>query len=106
MEHEVKRALDGKGKKRKLHTHEITYTRAANGGYHAKVHRHHGEGPHSEGLSHTEDHILPDSESAQGHFEQHMGDHPEFGEMESPEEAQSEPAEQDPTAAASAGGGM
>jgi len=91
MEHEIKRALDGKGKKHKLHTHEITYKRSANGGYHATVHRHHGAGPHSEGLSHTEDHILPDMESAQGHLAQHMGDHPEFGEMESPEEAQSEP---------------
>ena len=57
MEHEVKRALDGKGKKHKLHTHEVHYKRAENGGYHAEVHRHHGEGPRSEGLSHIEHHI-------------------------------------------------
>ena len=98
MEHEVKRALGGKkGGKAKLHTHEVTYTRAGNGGYHAKVQRHRGAGPHSEGYSHTEDHVLPDAESMQEHLGQHMGDQPEVGEMDSPAEPQESP-QQDPTA--------
>lgn len=78
---ELKRALDGRGKKGKTHTHGIHYERADNGGYVAHVHKHHGKGPHSEGHSHIEEHVLPNAEAAQEHFDEHMGDHPEVGEM-------------------------
>ena len=102
MEQEIKKALGGAHKgKHKTHTHGIHYERAGNGGYIAHVHKHHGEGPHSEGHSHTEEHVLPDAETAQAHFAEHMGDHPEFGgEMESPQEDQGEPQ---PEAAPAAG---
>lgn len=100
MEKEIKKALDGKGKKAKTHTHGVHYERASNGGYIAHVHKHHGAGPHSEGHSHTEEHALPDKEAAAEHFEQEMGDQPGFGETESPAEAQGEGAEEAPQQAA------
>jgi len=89
-EHEaVKRALDGKGEgKKKVHTHGVHYERADNGGVRAHVHKHFGEGPHSEGHSHTEEHVLPDMDAAKEHLEEHMGDQPATGEMEPPEQAE------------------
>jgi hypothetical protein len=57
---EIRRALDGgRGKSGKKHTHGVHYERAANGGYVAHVHKHHGKAGHSEGFSHTEEHVLP-----------------------------------------------
>lgn len=88
MEHEVRKALGGKGGKSKTHTHGVHYERADNGGYRAHVTKHHGAGPHSEGHSHTEEHILPDKEAMMDHMDQHMGDQPPAGEMEPPQEAQ------------------
>lgn len=95
--HEKVMAALGGGKKGKTHTHGVHYERAANGGYIAHVHKHHGKGPHSEGLSHVEDHALPDAESAQAHFDEHMGDQPGVGggmpEQPGPEaEQEQEPA--------------
>jgi len=78
----IKHALDGKGRKAgKTHTHGVHYERAANGGYIAHVHKHHGKGPHSEGHSHSEEHVIPDAEAQQAHFQEHMGDQPAAGEM-------------------------
>jgi hypothetical protein len=101
MEHEIRKALDGKGKKHETHTHGVHYERAANGGYIAHVHKHHGPGPHSEGHSHTEEHVLPDLESAQGHMDEHMGDQPAFGEAA---EAPAPQAEAEPGAAGAGAG--
>jgi hypothetical protein len=71
-------ALSGDHKKKKTptHTHGVHYERAHNGGYLAHVHKHHGKGPHSEGHSHTEEHVLPDAEALQAHMDEHMGDQP------------------------------
>jgi hypothetical protein len=80
MEREIRHALGGKGKGHKTHTHGVHYERADNGGYIAHVHKHHGEGPRSEGHSHTEEHALPDKEAVAEHFDEHMGDQPGFGE--------------------------
>lgn len=100
-EHEVKQALGHTAQHKKTHTHGVHYERSANGGYLAHVHKHFGEGPHSEGHSHTEEHIIPDAESAKGHFDEHMGDHPDFGDME---EAETQPAEGQGEMAPAAGG--
>jgi hypothetical protein len=104
MEHEVTKALggaNGNGKRPKMHTHGVHYERASNGGYVAHVHKHYGKGPHSEGPSHTEEHVLPDKEAMLEHMDQHMGDQPAAGEMEPPEEAQDgQQQEPDPAAAA------
>ena len=78
-EHKIMAALEGGKKKGPTHTHGVHYERAGNGGYIAHVHKHHGKGPHSEGHSHTEEHVLPDAEAAQAHFDEHMGDHPPVG---------------------------
>lgn len=88
MEHhdEVKRALGGHQKegKRKLHVKREETERADNGGFHRVLHFHDSEtGEHH----HTEHHILPDTEAANEHFEQHMGDQPAAGEVE-PDEAE------------------
>jgi hypothetical protein len=99
----IKKAL-GEGKKGKTHTHGVHYERADNGGYTAHVTKHHGAGPHSEGHSHEETHVLPDKEAAGEHFDEHMGDQPAAGEMQPPEEAQN-PAEQGAGAMAGAGAG-
>ena len=92
----VKKALgghrEGKGEKPKTHTHGVHYERADNGGVRAHVHKHHGEGPHSEGFSHTEEHVLPDMEAAGDHLQEHMGDQPETGEMP-PQQGAPEPPE-------------
>jgi hypothetical protein len=97
MENEVKKALGGK-RRGNTHTHEVTYKRAGNGGFIAHVHKHHGKGPHSEGFSHTEEHVLPDMEAAQGHMDAQMGDQPATGAApEAPEEAEDQA--QDPAAA-------
>lgn len=90
----VKKALGSEhdGKERKTHTHGVHYERAANGGFVAHVHKHHGTGPHSQGHSHTEEHVIPDQEALQEHMQEHMGDQPEAGEMEPPQEAQQEQA--------------
>lgn len=80
---EIKRALEGRGKKTgKTHTHSVHYERASNGGIIAHVHKHHGKGPHSEGPSHSEEHVLPDMEAAQAHLDEHMGDQPAAGELQ------------------------
>jgi hypothetical protein len=92
MEHDIKRALNGKGKS-KTHTHGVHYERASNGGYIAHVHKHHGKGPHSEGMSHVEEHALPDKEAVAEHFDEHMGDQPGYGE-EMAQAAPAEPAEE------------
>lgn len=83
MKEEISKALDG-GKKGKseTHTHRVEYERAHNGGYVATVHKHHGKGPHSEGHSHTETHVIPDKEQMMEHMDEHMGDQPAAGEME------------------------
>lgn len=95
-EHEIKNALSGDHKKKKTptHTHGVHYERAGNGGFIAHVHKHHGKGPHSEGHSHTEEHVLPDADAAQAHFQAQMGDHPPVG-AEGPgaEMAEGEPPE-------------
>lgn len=81
-EHEIHRALGGKpGKKPPTHTHGVHYERASNGGYVAHVHKHHGKGPHSEGHSHSEEHVIPDKEALAAHMDEHMGDQPAAGEM-------------------------
>lgn len=91
MDHGISKALDGKkAKKSPTHTHGVHYERAHNGGYIAHVHKHHGKGPHSEGHSHTEKHVIPSHEDMQAHMEEHMGDQPEAGEMEAPQ-PQAEP---------------
>lgn len=111
-EHEILAALDGDHKKKKktpTHTHGVHYERASNGGYIAHVHKHHGKGPHSEGHSHSEGHVLPDEEAAQEHFAQHMGDQPPVGggeeaaEGEPPEGGADEQGEMPPQQAAPAG---
>ena len=89
-EEKVKHALGGKERKeeereKKTHTHGVHYERADNGGVRAHVHVHHGEGPRSEGHSHTEEHVLPDMEAAGEHLQEHMGDQPATGEMPPPE---------------------
>lgn len=96
----VMAALDG-GKKKKTptHTHGVHYERAGNGGFIAHVHKHHGKGPHSEGHSHTEEHIVPDMASAQAHLEEQMGDHPAVDEMaggEPPEGGAAEEGQEQP----------
>lgn len=78
-EHEKLMAALGGKKKGPTHTHGVHYERADNGGYMAHVHKHHGKGPHSEGLSHVEEHVVPDAESAQAHLDEHMGDQPPVG---------------------------
>jgi hypothetical protein len=102
----IKKAL-GEHKAGKTHTHGVHYERAANGGYIAHVHKHRGPGPHSEGHSHSEEHVLPDKDAMAEHMEEHMGDQPAAGEMAPPEEPQN-PAEQGAggPAGAMAGGGM
>jgi hypothetical protein len=83
-EHEVRKALGG-GKKEgaKLHTHSVHYERAHNGGVIAHVRRHTGTpGGADHAHHHTEEHVLPDVESAQEHMQEHMGDQPAAGEME------------------------
>ena len=86
-ENAIHRALGGKsGKKSPTHTHGVHYERAANGGFVAHVHKHHGKGPHSEGHSHSEEHVLPDKEAAAAHFDEHMGDQPDAGAMQAPQE--------------------
>jgi len=82
----IHKALGGKGKKSPTHTHGVHYERAANGGYVAHVHKHHGKGPHSEGHSHSEEHVLPDKEAMLEHMDEHMGDQPAAGEMAPPQE--------------------
>lgn len=99
-EDEIKRALTGEHKKKgKTHTHGVHYERAANGGYIAHVHKHHGAAHKSEGFSHTEEHALPGAEDAQAHFDEHMGDQPdvgaEMGEDGAPNGAQPEAQEQE-----------
>lgn len=85
----IGRGLDG-GKKKKTHTHGVHYERAGNGGFIAHVHKHFGEGPHSEGHSHSEEHVIPDKDEMMAHMEEHMGDQPGAGEMEPPQEAEAE----------------
>jgi hypothetical protein len=84
----IKKALGNK--KGKTHTHGVHYERAANGGYIAHVHKHHGTGPHSEGHSHSEEHVLADKDALAEHLDQQMGDQPAAGEMEPPQEADAE----------------
>lgn len=86
-EHDKLMAALGGKKKGPTHTHGVHYERASNGGHIAHVHKHHGKGPHSEGFSHTEEHVLPDNEAAAAHFDEHMGDQPPVGGGEEPEEA-------------------
>jgi hypothetical protein len=107
MEHEeaVRRGLDGHGKKSPTHTHGVHYERAANGGYIAHVHKHHGKGPQSEGHSHTEEHVLADKKAQKEHFEEHMGDQPAAGEMPEEEQNPAEQAQAAPPADAAAGAG-
>ena len=99
MAEKVKHAL-AKGA-RKLHSHEVTYTRADNGGIHAKVERHTKQGHH-----HTEKHVLGSFDDAQQHFAEHMGDQPEAGATPSPAEAPEEMAEGAAPGANGAGGAM
>jgi hypothetical protein len=105
MEHEIKKALGGKGKKASTHTHGVHYERAGNGGFIAHVHKHHGKGPHSEGHSHTEEHSLPDKEAMAEHLEEQLGDQPAYGEMDAQPEGQDAEAQQ-PDADPAAAGGM
>ena len=91
-EHEIKKALGGgKGGKHegpKLHTHELHYKRAGNGGVIAHVHRHTGTpGGADHAPHHVEEHVLPDVEAAQEHMQEHMGDQPPAGDMESAQAA-------------------
>jgi hypothetical protein len=73
-DHEIKRALGGKGTG-KLHTHSVHYERADNGGLHAHVARHTSDGAHH----HTEHHVLADPEDAVAHMQEHLGDQPAIG---------------------------
>jgi hypothetical protein len=95
IEEKVKKAL--KKGARKLHTHEVSYKRADNGGIHAKVERHTKEGHH-----HTENHVLANFDDAQQHFQEHMGDQPQAGGQPPMAEA---PPPQMAGADAGAGGG-
>jgi hypothetical protein len=97
IEDKVKHAL--KKGARKLHTHEVTYRRADNGGIHAKVARHTKEGHH-----HTEDHVLANFGDAQKHFQENLGDQPDAGAMPPQQEAPA-PPDQMAGAGADAGGG-
>lgn len=101
MDEKVSKALEGKKRgKKHVHTHAVEYRRADNGGFHAKVEKHHGKGPHSEGHSHTETHVLPDADAMQEHMQEHMGDQPPAGEMPEPQPAQQEPEAQPAAAGA------
>ena len=71
-EEHVKYAL--KKGARKLHSHEVSYSRADNGGLHARVERHTKDGHH-----HTEHHVLSNKEDAARHLLEHMSDQPEVG---------------------------
>lgn len=83
VEEKVKNALKRGG--RKLHTHSVSYSRADNGGLHAKVERHTKEGHH-----HTEDHVLASKEDAAQHLLDHMSDQPPVGGGAPPEQAEPE----------------
>jgi len=102
--HSVRDALGGSKKKEgkkegaKLHTHAVHYERAHNGGVIAHVHRHTGTPGGADHMPHhTEQHVLPDVESAQEHLQENMGDQPAAGEME-PQQAAAPPP--DPAAGA------
>jgi hypothetical protein len=106
-DHEIRRALSGKhkGKGEKLHTHAVKYERAHNGGLHAHVERHTEDGAHH----HTEHHVLANTEDAAEHLQEHMGDHPAMGELESAPTTpppQGEPDGDEMAGAAAPGAGM
>ena len=90
---DIMAALGGGKKKGPTHTHGVHYERAANGGHIAHVHKHHGKGPHSEGFSHTEEHVLPDNEAMHAHMDEHMGDQPAVGGGAGEEAPEGEPPE-------------
>ena len=94
IEGKIKGAL--KKGARKLHTDEVAYKRADNGGIHARVERHTKEGGHH----HTEHHVLADFDDAQKHFQENMGDQPAAGDQ--PPQQQTEP---DPQMAAAGAAG-
>lgn len=92
-EHEVRKALGGKGGKKegaKLHTHGVHYERASNGGIIAHVHRHTGTPGGDHTPHHTEEHVLPDAATAQDHMQENLGDQPAAGEMQ-PQQAAAPP---------------
>ena len=99
----VHEALGGKKEKKPTHTHGVHYERADNGGYRAHVTQHFGKGPHSEGHSHTEEHVLPDKAAMEEHMDEHMGDQPAAGEMPDPQQAEAPAAGADAGAGAGAG---
>jgi hypothetical protein len=78
VKHGLSGRKNGKGEKGKLHTHGVHYERAHNGGVIAHVHRH-----TAEGLHHSEEHVLPDMDAAHAHLDEHMGDQPGAGEVQS-----------------------
>lgn len=86
---------DEKGEKKKTHVEEITYKRAHNGGFHAKVEHHHEDGSHS----HTEHHVLTGPKHAEEHLDENMGDQPDIQD----EEAQAPDSNADDGAAAGGG---
>ena len=100
-ENEVSKALDGgKPVKRKTHTHSMKIERGASGGHVVHTEKHFGKGPHSEGHSHTEGpHVVADNKSLHDMIDEHMGDQPEAGDMET---AQAEPNPEDQAAGAQA----
>jgi hypothetical protein len=69
---------DEKGEKKKTHVEEITYKRAHNGGFHAKVEHHHEDGSHS----HTEHHVITGPKHAEEHLDENMGDQPDIQDEE------------------------
>lgn len=97
-EHEIKRALGGKGGE-KLHTHSIRYERAHNGGFHAHVEKHTASGEHH----HTEHHVLAGPADAAEHMQENMGDQPNIGQAPPDAGAGGSPSEPAPDAGAMAG---
>lgn len=89
MADKVKKALGPKGDKarRALHTEGVHYKRAHNGGYHAEVERHTGDGKHH----HTEHHVIPNANDLAEHLQDHMGDQPAAGEQQPQQEAEPQP---------------
>lgn len=87
-------------KGRKLHTHQVTYKRADNGGLHAHVERHTKQGHH-----HTEHHVLANKNDAAQHLLEHMSDQPEIGAGAPPEVAPPEASEGEGAMGADAAGG-
>jgi hypothetical protein len=80
-EEKVKHALgreDGEDREKKHHVHGMHIRRAHNGGFIARHELADEDGNPAEGQA-TQEHILPDMDSAHAALDQHMGDQPAAG---------------------------